>query len=244
MFTPQTPHAVKITMWLTVLLLPWSTILLAQKTNTSANTINLDSVSIYEASYRLFMVQQWKANRSEFTVTTRKKWWYYLPSVGYSLRSPLVQMNTGVLTQIDRDKLTMAARLESIDARYQVEFTETLARIRIEYRKLLVRSEQIERERATLAKLRGIMAIHTDAFNAQTMPPEEHLRHAYNHENAINQFRAKESDLVLAALDFFALCRYQMPETRLIDVAQIDCPATERSEFSLTVVADVAVRQE
>ena len=138
----------------------------------------------------------------------------------------------------------MTARLGSLDARYQVEFTETLARIRIEYRKLLVRSEQIERERKTLAKLRGIMAIQNEAFNAQTMAPEEHLRHAYSYEKAMSDFKGKESELVLSVLDFFALCRYEMPDRKLIEIAGSDCPTVERSEFGLTVVADVATRRE
>ena len=53
-FTPHTPHAKRITVLLLILFMPISTILLAQK----ANTVNLDSLGTYEASYRAFMVQK------------------------------------------------------------------------------------------------------------------------------------------------------------------------------------------
>lgn len=222
-YTPHTPGHQKALAILIIAFMPVSASLFAQQ-------ITLDSVTVYEQAYRSYLQQRWKAERAEFIVTTRKKWWYYLPSVGYSLRSPLVQVNTGILAQIDRDKLTMAARLESLDARYQVEFVETVQRIRVEYRKLVVRREQLERERQLLSYLRSIQAIHTEAATNPnpTMTPEQRIQSKHGFEVALSTFQAKAADWDVAVLDFFALCRYELPELQLIHVAQADCGLMDR----------------
>ncbi|RYC70012.1 hypothetical protein [Spirosoma sordidisoli] len=186
--------------------------------------LTLDSIATYEESYRYYMQQRWKADRKEFTAVSRNKWWYYLPTAGYNLRSPLVHLNTGVLAQIDHDRVTRGARLESIDARYQVEFTETLGRIRAEHRKLQVRKDQLQRDRKLLDKLNRIRQIHDEAHRSQTMTPEEYIRNVYQHEAAISLWEAKQADWEVALLEFWNLCRYQMPASRLVEIADADCP--------------------
>ena len=153
--------------------------------------------------------KRWVAERKEFVQTTRKKWWYYLPTIGYTLHAPSITANTGILAQIDYNRTQVCARLESMDARYQVEFVETLGKIRYEYQKLIVRYGQLELERLALKRLTGIARIHADAFNAQTMTPEESLRHAYEYDRAMNEFKNRGAELVLSVLEFHNLCRYQ-----------------------------------
>lgn len=234
--TSPIPRWVKVIVTAALGIMPLSTTLQAQ-------SITLDSLGTYEASYRTFMVQKWKADRKEFTITTRKKWWYYLPSPGWSFRSPSIGLNTGVIAQIDRDKLTLTARLEALDARYQVEYVETLARISREYRKLLVRAEQLDRERRLLAKLLAIQRINDEAFNRQQLSPQEHLQVSYEYERAVSELRRKESELTLAVLDFFSLCRFNLPTKQLIDIASSDpCPASTERDFSLTVMSELTTR--
>jgi hypothetical protein len=212
LFTPHTPHSKKAIAVLMIAFMPISTILPAQ-------SIKLDSVAIYEQSYRQFMVQKWTADRKEFTVVNRKKWWYYLPGVGWAFGLPTVNIHTGVIAQIDRDRNVMAAKLSSLDSRYQIDFTEGLAKIRIEYRKLQIRNEQLQQERKLLDKLCGIQAIHNEAFEKQTMTPEEHLQNSYQYEKAITDWKNRDSELAVAVLDFFSLCRFEMPDTKLVELA-------------------------
>lgn len=222
-FTPHTPRWVKMLVMLIIAIMPINATLQAQSTT-------LDSCSVYEAAYRTFMQQRWKADRTEYIVTTRKKWWYYLPSMGWSLRSPHVVANTGVLAQIDRDKLTLAAKLESLDLRYQVEYVETVQRIRTEYRKLIVRQEQLDRDRKLLDHLRRIQAIHTEAATnpAPTMTPEQRIQSQYSYEVALSTYQQKVADWELLALDFFQLCRYNLPDVQLVAAAQPDCILIDR----------------
>ena len=239
-FTPHTPRSILFVVRLTIAFMPVSATLLAQ-------SVVLDSLPVYEQSYRQYMLQRWTAERREFLTVNRKKWWYYVPSMGWSFHSPSINANTGVLAQIDYSRTATAAKLVSLDSRYQVDFTETLQRIRHEYQKLLVRAGQLERERRLLDKLRGIQAIHNEAFNAQTMTPEEHLRNSYSYERAISDFRAKEADLTLAVLDFFELCRFAMPKTQLAELADNeDCPAAQPRTWQpngITVVSETAPRR-
>jgi hypothetical protein len=128
-----------------------------------------------------------------------------------------------------------------MDARYQVEFVETLQRIRNEFEKLTIRKIQLERERKILDKLRGIQAIHNEAFNAQTMSPEEHLRHSYQYEKAISEFKKSESDLRLSTLDFFILCRYNLPDTQLIKLASDEgCEIRSSMWPGIVVISEIA----
>lgn len=217
-FTPRIPGPIYIVVMLTVAFMPISTTLPAQ-------SITLDSLSVYEASYRSYMQQRWRAERTEFTVTTRKKWWYYLPSLGWSLKSPQVVANTGILAQIDRDKLTMRARLASLDARYELEFKETLQRIRHEYQKLLVQRTQMERSRRLLVCLRQIQAIHTEAATnpTPTMTPEQRINSQHGYELAVAQVQDQVTEWELAVLTFFELCRYELPDLPLVPVADAEC---------------------
>ena len=144
--------------------------------------------------------------------------------------------NTGTLAQIDRDRNVMAAKLLSLDQRYLVEFVESLARIRFEYRKLLVQYEQIERERQGLKRLYGIMAIHNEAFNSQKMAPVDHLRETYSYEQAINQYKRRKSELLIQLLEFQNLCRYQLPDRLLVPMADNDCPANQPRALSEATV--------
>ncbi|WP_143092558.1 hypothetical protein [Arsenicibacter rosenii] len=186
-------------------------------------TYFLDSLSQYEESYRLFLVKKWQAERQEYIITTRKKWWYYLPSLGWALRGPSISANTGILAEIDYNRTVTSTRLESLDARYQVDFQETIGRIRSEYQKILIKQQQLERERVALAKLRAIQAIHNEAFKSQTMSPEEHLQHSYQYETTINNFKSKEAELFISILEFQNLCRYHLPDKELVPLEQSDC---------------------
>ncbi len=219
-FTPHTPRPIYFVAGVLVAITMFCTISHAQP---KPQHLVLDSLSNYEFSYQKFLQQKWKAERAEFVVTNRKKWWYYLPSVGFAFGGPTVSANTGVLAQIDRDRNVMASKLLSLDKRYQVEFVETLVRIRVDYQKLLVRYEQLERERKTLAKLRGIQAIHDEAFGCQTMSPEEHPRNSYQYETTINTFQDREAELRVALLEFQTLCRHNLPDKQLIPVETFDC---------------------
>ena len=235
-FTPHTPHALFATIAITVYFVAQSTILQAQ-------TTNLDSVQVYEQSYRQYLLQKWSAERKEFTIVNKKKWWYYLPSIGLQFGLPSVNVNTGVLVQIDRERVVMSARLQSLDSRYQVEFVESLARIRVEYRKLLVRAEQLVREKKLLDKLRGIQAIHNEAFNNQTQAPEEHLRNSYQYEKAVSDWRNREAELTLSVLDFFALCRFDMPDTKLTELTSDEgCQIRDTRWAGVTVVSELPKR--
>lgn len=219
-FTPHTPRPIYFVAGVLVAITMFCPISRAQP---KPQHLLLDSLSTYEFSYQKFLQQKWKAERVEFVVTNRKKWWYYLPSVGFAFGGPTVSANTGVLAQIDRDRNVMAAKLLSLDKRYQVEFVETLVRIRVDYQKLLIRYEQLERERKTLAKLRGIQAIHDEAFGCQKMSPEEHLRNSYQYETTINAFQNREAELRVALLEFQTLCRYNLPDKQLIPIEASDC---------------------
>jgi hypothetical protein len=213
-FTPHTPHRVRVLAVLMVALTTFCPISYSQ----SRSMVSLDSLSRYEQSYRQYVSQKWQAERQEFIITTRKKWWYYLPNIGYAFGGPSIHTNTGVLAQIDNDRAVLAARLVSLDSRYQVEFVEMLARIRVEYQKLKVRSQQLERERGAMKRLYAIHAIYTEAFNKQTMSPEESLKHAYELDKAINELQNRDAELALSVLDFMTLCRYGMPDTKLVRV--------------------------
>lgn len=236
LFTPRTPRGQIATFAVAMYFVAQSAILQAQ-------TTNLDSVQVYEASYRQYMLQKWTAERKEFTVVNKKKWWYWLPGVGLQFGLPSVNVNTGILAQIDRDRVVMSARLQSLDSRYQVEFVEQLAKIRVEHRKLLVRSEQLARERKLLDKLRGIQAIHNEAFNSQNMAPEQHLQVSYQYEKAVSDWRNRESELVLSVLDFFALCRFEMPDTKLVELVTNEGCQKREHQFPGITVSSVATRR-
>ena len=231
LYTPHTPQYNKIVVVLTVVISLFSTIAYSQ-------AILLDSCHVYEESYRCFVVRKWTADRREFVAVNKKKWWYYVPTVGVSLRSPLAQVNTGVLAEIDHSNVVNEARLASLDLRYQVEFVETVQRIRLEHRKLLIRKGQLERERLALGRLRSIQAIHAEAVSAQTMTPEQRLTSLYGYESALSGFQQKESELLLSTLDFFALCRYNLPAMEMLNVADSDCiviPGHEQKRDSFEV---------
>lgn len=151
--------------------------LLSSHSTKAQDTLRLKELPVYEASLKQYYSRKWQVDQKEFTQINRKKWWYYLPSVGIQFGMPSVQFGTGTLAQIDRDKATSRAKLEAMEARARLEYNEALLQLRVMYRKLRIEMLTVENDDWRLLPViyGRIIDIHNEAFNDQKMTPLEHL---------------------------------------------------------------------
>ncbi|MGM9508792.1 hypothetical protein ACS5NO_13740 [Larkinella sp. GY13] len=182
--------------------------------------MKLQDILTYEASLKRYYSQKWQADRKEFQTVHKKKWWYYLPNVGWAFGLPTVTFGTSTLAQIDRDKVMMKGKLDGIDARAKYEYNEALLQLRTMHRIVVLEMEQFGYElQATKALESGIIKIHDDTFNDEKMKPLEHLQKSLEHERFVLQLKEKNKALVQMWLELEQFARYQMPEESLEPVA-------------------------
>ena len=103
-------------------------------------------------------------------------------------------------------------------------FNEMLGRIRAEYQKVVVRSDQLGREKKSLSRLAVIMAIHEEAYRTQATAPEEFLRQTYSYENSVNALDRLTAELRIQVLEFEILCRHHLPARPLVPSDYYGCP--------------------
>lgn len=241
LFTPQTPRTIFAAYMALSLFSCLNTILQAQNTPKGQNQpeiaqntlifkeISLQELPKYEESLRIYHNRKFAAERKEFLETTRKKWWYYLPNIGFTFGMPTVNSNTGTLAQIDHDRQTKKAKLEALQAKAEFQYREELLQLRTKYQTLLLESQTIEEQTKLFNKKSGIASIYSEGFNAQKITPLEMLREDVAQETARIQFRDNERRLIKLFFDLEAFAHYNYPtDAELIKFVDMDCEMSER----------------
>ncbi|RAJ89864.1 hypothetical protein LX87_05659 [Larkinella arboricola] len=176
----------------------------------------IQPLSVYETNLKRYYTTKWQADRKEFETVHKKKWWYYLPNVGWAFGLPTVTLGTSTLAQIDRDKTVMKAKLDGIDAKAHYEYNEALLELRTRYRLLTREREHDRLERQLTDPVENsIMQIHTDAFTDQKITPLEHLQKKREHSRFKLQRHERRNELYHHWLELEQLARYQMPQETL-----------------------------
>ncbi|WP_041341138.1 hypothetical protein [Runella slithyformis] len=194
------------------------------QTTLNISGINLQKLEKYEESLRIFHNRKFGADRKEFIETTKKKWWYYLPNVGFTFGMPTIGTNTGTLAQIDRDRQTKKAKLEALQAKAEFEYREELLQLRTKYKTLLLESQTIQELESLLGKKVAITSIYTEGFNANKITPLEMLREEVAQETAKAQMKENERRLIKLFFELEAFAHYNYPANEeLIKFADMDC---------------------
>jgi len=224
LYTPRTPA------WPKILLA--AACLLAWTSAKCQEALLLRPLADYEASLKAYHLKKWQVDRTELMDRQKKKWWYYLPTVGLQFGLPSVQFNTQTLEQWDRDKALTKARLAAIDARAELTYNQELLQLRTMYRKLEIELDAIGGENYQIMQRlhERIMMIHNDAFNDRKMTPLEHLTKNIQYRQQLEGEKAQIRSLQLKVLELEELAKYGMVGNRLI----MDSLGTEVPEVRIS----------
>lgn len=238
MYTPQTPQANKGILTILWLFSSFCTIftgLKAQNNNLTEITpqmaqnqaiTTLKPLKEYEESLWLYHNKKFGAEMKRYKEVTKKKWWYYLPNVGFTFGLPSVGFNTGIIAQIDRDRNIKRTELESIEAQSKLTYQNELLMLRTIYKIILVDMEALDENLRIWNKSIAISKIYIEGFNEQKVTPLEMLK-----EDRVLEVerlrRNNESRQILTRifrLEEFA--HYNLPNNDLIKFDDSDCILT------------------
>lgn len=221
MLTPRTPRPWKITV--TIILT------VAALIPGKAQRTTIKPLTDYETSLKEFYNTRLQADRTEYATQNNKKWWYYLPGVGYAFGGPTVSVSTDILARIDQDRQTKRAKLDAITAQTIVAYREELHELRSRYRIIELQEEEMN-EHFVISKLENnILNIAEDANTAKTITPENYARALLAYQTQHAGHKAKYRQYQERIIELERLARYNYPtETLSVQLVQNQLPAAKR----------------
>ncbi|GAA4461955.1 hypothetical protein GCM10023189_38060 [Nibrella saemangeumensis] len=211
MFTPRTPRPFFF------LLLGVATLTYNSTNAQKVTDLSLQPIQIYENSLKNYYYQRWQAERKEFQITHQKGIWQYTPSIGLVFGLPSVNWNPYQLFQAKQDKRVLAAKLASIDDRYQVEYNETIMKLRADHKKIQIEAARYKMLETEFFHQQEIQSIHTEAYMAKDITPLQFKEKHTAQLNAQHAMQNKEIDMMLMIIELEKLARYEMPAQKLSD---------------------------
>ncbi len=206
--TPRTPRLKKIA-GLALLCISWN---LTLSQNPKNGLIDLKNLETYEQSLTDFYVKKWKSERSEFEIVNEKKIWQYLPSVGIQFGLPSINYNPYQLFQARQDKKILAAKVQSIDKKYLLEYQDQIQAIRNEYVKIQLEIEALKREEKRLQnETKFFNDFTSNEEHDKIITPKEFRVKIMEMEEKSNNYEKMKDIIALKILDFYKLSKYQLP---------------------------------
>lgn len=221
--TPRTPRLKKIIFCMGLVISLICTKSLAQELRLE----ELPTLEELETSLKTYHNKLWLADRNEYLALKKKKWWYYLPSVGIQFGLPSVQFSTGTLAIIDRDKNIRAAKLKSIDLSRELEFNKQLQELRNKYRILEIHNQRISTLTLIKNKEHEIFKIYIEATVKKDMTPEEFKLKELKYLREIDTFDNYQSTVEQEAHELLIFAHYGEQQVPLFFEVQ-DCEEFER----------------
>lgn len=223
LFTPHTPRP-RIILMIAVMLVSLSS------TITKAQIIYSEAASLdtLEASLKYWHNQKWQAERGELIEGKSKKWWYYLPSVGLQFGLPSIQFGTGTLAVIDRDKRLIAARLEGIDRKAQLDYNTELQQLRLGYQLVLIQARKEGMLKLIRAKEKEIFQIQIEGYQKKGITPEEFKNEELKNLRAEQVLDNFSTDIQIQVLHLYQLAHWAQPSNPLWYDPTIECEVLTR----------------
>lgn len=202
MCTPHTPRLVNITAMVIIASSIFCTISKSQE----YNYITIPPEDTLAHSLKLYHNRLWMSEREEFLNLSKKKWWYYLPTVGLQFGLPSVQFGTGTLAVIDRDKISRNQKLKSIDLRRKTDFNDQLTALHSKYAILKIRAARIKTLKVIRDRKRELFDIYLESWSKKDITPEEFKIKELSFFESDLAFDTYRDQVLVEALELFAFC--------------------------------------
>jgi hypothetical protein len=190
-------------------------------------------VAPYSLSCKAYLNKQWTAERAEFVNVQRGKNWNLVPSVGLAFGLPSVSFNTGQIASYKQRQSETAAKLKSIDLRYNLMLNEQLNLITIEHNKLEIEQEKmsiIAHENATKAQM---WKIYQEAYLKKELKPLDFYAQKLAFEAAQNNYLLAIQQFKIGVLELEKLAHYNMPQEVIYYTDNPECPLEEPRDMMI-----------
>lgn len=204
MFTPRTPSMGNVAVWFISMML-WANLGISQ-----GNKHEIKAISDYQNSLlEHYGVKYDLANYSVKEV--KKKWWYWLPNVGFTFGLPHVSLNTNQLAVFDKQNEERKLKQLEIHQDYKIQFNEGLAEIRRKYRLIELKQIELSQEIRKFIIIESIYKIEKSAFNKEGSTPLEKLKADLVFEESSNYLNMLERQIEIMILDLEIYSFYNIP---------------------------------
>ena len=178
----------------------------------SANGQGLLSYETYAISMKSYLNKAWTVERTEYINIQKGKNWNLVPNVGIVFGLPSVNLNTSAIATYKQRQAETAAKLKSIDLKYELLLNESLNNLRIEMEKAKNENERLTSFQNQLATREMIYQIHKEAYSKKEMKPIDYLREKLLYETFKSEIENKNRDYVVMIKNVEKLAHYDMPQ--------------------------------
>lgn len=214
MFTPRTPRSKKRLAVVVLLVLAWNL-------GIAQHSEQIQRLDVYEQSLRKYHAEKVKVELTEYKEMTKRKWWYYMPQLGFNLGLPSVNGGTSQIVQLDVQKQQNRARIAGIIANSVMEFRTDLLHLRQLYETALIIAEELN-ELLQIAKLQStIFAVSEEANRQQQIKPVEYQQALLSYQQQRLAHEAKRRVYRLKIIEVENLARYRFPFSDSLDVQPV-----------------------
>lgn len=182
-------------------------VLVAQK----ATKTELRDFSEYEKSLKSYYLKLWHAQREEFKDLNEKSFLYYAPSIGLQFGLPNIQFSTRDYANYKRDKMLLRSKLNSLDARLELEMNERLQALKVEYEKVNVEYDKLAVFQGKLKYLRSLHEIKQECCRRRECSPEDCKKADLEMYGYEEQEKLTELEIGIKILDLEKLAKYKLP---------------------------------
>lgn len=182
-------------------------VLVAQK---SIKT-ELREFSEYEKSLKSYYLKLWHAQREEFKDLNEKSFLYYAPSLGLQFGLPSVQFTTRDYANYKRDKMLLRSKLNSLDARLELEMNERLQGLEVEHHKIKLEYDKLAVYQGKLKYLRSLHEIKQECCRRRECTPEDCKKADLEMYGYEEQEKLTELEIGIKILDLEKLAKYKLP---------------------------------
>ncbi|MCK8495859.1 hypothetical protein M0L20_28595 [Spirosoma sp. RP8] len=180
-----------------------------------AQDVKLLPLSVYETSLVTFHAQKVKTACLEYQASTKKKWWYYLPTLGYSFGLPSVNGGTNQLIQLDQTRQQNWAKLEAITSQAQLDYRTELHQLRSLYQALEIEQATIADSYTTEQMEKRIFSISAEAHDKKEIKPVEFHQAQLLYQRQVTGHEQQRRSYRLRIVELARFARYNFPEETL-----------------------------
>lgn len=197
----------------------------------SAKAQQLLDYDTYAVSLKSYLNKAWTAERTEYINIQKGKNWNLVPNVGFAFGLPSINLNTSAVASYKQRQAETAAKLKSIDLKYDLMLNEQLNNLRIEVEKAANENAKLLSYQAQVETRELMYKIYKEAYSKKEMKPIDYLREKLNYETFRADVDNKGRDYLVVVKNVEKLAHYNMPQEVIYYVGRDEVPEGRDSKL-------------
>jgi hypothetical protein len=204
LYTPRTPRS-KIIAFGLVLLVALPFLGISQKMKHE-----IKPITDYENSFMVHIGE--KYDLANYRVKeVKKKWWYWLPNIGFTFGLPHISFNSNQLAVFDKQNEERKLKQLELHEQFRIQYNEGLQVIRTKFRLIQIKEIEYREEIRKFYIIEEIHKIEMSAFDKEGSTPLEKLKADLVFTESNNYLNMLDREIEKMILDLEVYSFYDLP---------------------------------